>query len=144
MQTFLPYADFAESARCLDRLRLGKQRVETYQLLKALLVPGSGWANHPAARMWRGYEAWLAEYGLVICREWRSRKYKDTCLMKIHSICDEFDLVPFGDGSGGPPWLGDSAFHSAHRSNLLRKDPVWYGQYGWTEPPDLEYVWPNP
>ena len=48
MQTFLPYPDFVASARCLDRRRLGKQRVEVLQLLRALLVPGSGWANHPA------------------------------------------------------------------------------------------------
>lgn len=47
MQTFLPYPSFVESAKCLDRQRLGKQRVEVLQLLKALLVPGSGWGNHP-------------------------------------------------------------------------------------------------
>jgi len=29
MQTFLPVADFEESARLLDSPRLGKQRVET-------------------------------------------------------------------------------------------------------------------
>ena len=45
MQTFLPDPDFARSARCLDRLRLGKQRVEVLQLLRALLVPGSGWSK---------------------------------------------------------------------------------------------------
>jgi hypothetical protein len=45
-------------------------------------------------------------------------------------------------GSPMPPWWGDPAFHASHRSNLLRKDPVWYGQFGWAEPPDLPYVWP--
>ena len=33
MQTFLPYADFAQSAKVLDMKRLGKQRVEVLQLL---------------------------------------------------------------------------------------------------------------
>jgi hypothetical protein len=53
-----------------------------------------------------------------------------------------------GDGSPSPcfgqypPWLGDEAFHASHRSNLLRKNPEWYGQFGWTEPDDLPYVWP--
>ena len=28
MQTFLPYSNFKKSAKCLDRQRLGKQRVE--------------------------------------------------------------------------------------------------------------------
>jgi len=32
MQTFLPYADFKESAQCLDYRRLGKQRVEAKQI----------------------------------------------------------------------------------------------------------------
>src|SRR5947208_1979490 len=44
MQTFLPYADFERSARVLDRKRLGKQRVETIQVVRALTRPGYGWA----------------------------------------------------------------------------------------------------
>jgi hypothetical protein len=41
-----------------------------------------------------------------------------------------------------PPWFGRDEFHAAHRANLLRKDPEYYGQFGWTESPDMEYVWP--
>ena len=36
MQTFLPYADFERSAKSLDYKRLGKQRVEAMQLIKAI------------------------------------------------------------------------------------------------------------
>lgn len=36
MQTFLPYENFEESAWALDTRRLGKQRVETYQIMQAL------------------------------------------------------------------------------------------------------------
>ena len=36
MQTFLPYASFEESAKVLDRQRLGKQRVECLQIFNAL------------------------------------------------------------------------------------------------------------
>lgn len=36
MQTFLPYADFSMSAKCLDYRRLGKQRVEAMQILNAI------------------------------------------------------------------------------------------------------------
>lgn len=39
MQTFLPFADFSKSAACLDDKRLGKQRVECLQILKALQPP---------------------------------------------------------------------------------------------------------
>ena len=63
MQTFLPYADFERSARALDAKRLGKQRVETIQVVRALTRPGYGWANHPAVLMWKGYEEALGRYG---------------------------------------------------------------------------------
>ena len=64
MQTFLPYADFKETAKCLDMKRLGKMRVEAMQILMVLtgLNKGKAWTNHPAVKMWRGYEAALAEY----------------------------------------------------------------------------------
>ena len=42
MQTFLPYADYTRTAKCLDRQRLGKQRVECKQILNAL-ENGGGW-----------------------------------------------------------------------------------------------------
>jgi len=40
VQTFPPFADFEETARSLDTRRLGKQRVETLQILRALTRPG--------------------------------------------------------------------------------------------------------
>lgn len=134
MNTFLPYPDFVRSAHCLDNKRLGKQRVEVLQLLKG------SFANHPASKMWRGYTLALANYGLAICREWQERGYKDTCYQKISAY-----LTFPEEGILLPPWFGQPNFHAAHRSNLLRKDPVFYGQYGWSEPPNLPYVWPiNP
>ena len=36
MQTFLPYSDFEQSLSCLDNKRLGKQRVESMQILNIL------------------------------------------------------------------------------------------------------------
>lgn len=136
MQTFLPYPDFARSARCLDRQRLGKQRVEVLQILRTLCGRSSSWANHPAVRMWRGYEGSLALYGMEVCLEWRRRGYADTCFDKIDA------LFPEGFAAPPPPWLGREDFHASHRSNLLRKDPVYYGQFAWIEPPNLPYVWP--
>ena len=62
MQTFLPYSDFERSAKTLDYKRLGKQRVEAYQILQALSDPNYGWQNHPAVKMWRGYEEALVAY----------------------------------------------------------------------------------
>ena len=135
MQTFLPSPRFAESARCLDRARLGKQRVEAKQILLALRDPAYGWQNHPAVKMWRGHEDALIAYGMTVCVEWRRRGYADTLLPFFAPLPADHDLRE-------PPWLGDPAFHASHRSNLLRKDPTWYGRFGWEEPPDLPYVWP--
>jgi hypothetical protein len=137
MQTFLPYASFTESAKVLDYKRLGKQRVEVLQLLKAL-HEGGGWVNHPAAKMWRGHTDALVQYGLSICDEWIARGYKDTCREKIRGYLNMFSEFHV------PLWNDDEAFHASHRSNLLRKNPEYYGQFGWTEPDDLPYVWPVP
>ena len=62
MQTFLPFSDFDASAHALDVKRLGKQRVETIQIVRALTVPDYGWRSHPAALMWKGYEEALGRY----------------------------------------------------------------------------------
>lgn len=140
MQTFLPYSSFVESARVLDYRRLGKQRVETKQLILALTQPHYGWKNHPAAKMWRGYVPLLAEYGRVMCREWRDRGYNDS-LMPFFEGFDDVRELPVWMREL-PPWLGDEQFHASHRSNLLRKDMEFYSQWGWTDPIDLPYVWP--
>jgi len=110
--------------------------VECLQILKALSDSKYGWQNHPAVRMWRGYDGLLCIYGLTICKEWINRGFQDTCADKIMNS-------PFAKGTwSSTPWLGNEQFHASHRSNLLRKDPIHYGQFGWTEPHDLEYVWP--
>lgn len=136
MQTFVPYDTFASSAMCLDYRRLGKQRVETYQLLRANLDITIGWKNHPAARMWRNNINGLIAYGVVMCDEWTKRGYKDTTKEKI---------LAFGYADSGdlPSWWGDPDIHSSHRSNLLRKDPDWYLQWGWDDDPAAPYVWPS-
>jgi len=137
MQTFLPYAEFDTSAEVLDRARLGKQRIECLQLLRALKGETKGWRNHPAARMWAGHEYWLARYGDVVCTEWIKRGYKDTTREKIRALADQFsDVVSL------PQWLGDKDFHLSHQSNLLRKDPAHYGKFFPGVSPDLPYVWP--
>jgi hypothetical protein len=140
MQTFLPDKDFKKSASFLDNKRLGKQRVETMQILKALTLPEYGWKNHPAVKMWKGYEIALVLYGLDICREWKSRGFKDTCEEKILDIADDNQLT---GKVIYPHWLGDERVHSSHRSNLLRKDKDFYSKFNWEESDDIEYYWAN-
>lgn len=202
MQTFLPYADFRASAHVLDRQRLGKQRVETLQIMQALLgikldntqkivetgtmrfyydadgfevdesvavEPGRehlytsrveatrklvdtephewtikpldkpGWVNHPATKMWRGYEWALLKYQKACVDEWLDRGYKDTCFEKTFALY--FADINRRSDEKMPPWLGSKAFHLSHKSNLVRKNPEYYGPIFQVRD-DLEYVWP--
>jgi hypothetical protein len=133
MQTFMPYPDYWRSLHCLDLIRLRNQTCrETITLLRG------GWANHPASRMWKGHFHDLAIYGITGLGALNARtgaNYPDT-LEELLKFCVEFP------NTGPPEWMGNEEFHASHRSNLLRKDSVYYGQYGWTEPPDLPYIWP--
>ncbi len=138
MQTFLPYPDFTASAAALDDKRLGKQRVETYQILRTLEGVTQGWRNHPAVRMWRGHSLALLDYGVVVCREWLRRGGDDTVLEKME------DMRAGLTGADVPAWVGTPALHASHRSNLLRKDPEFYARHGWDDPHDLPYFWPVP
>ena len=138
MQTFLPYPNFARSAACLDRQRLGKQRVEAKQIYLALTQPAYGWQNHPAVRMWRGHESALLNYGAFICDEWIKRGYADTLKPFFLAAHDRLS-PPFGVV---PPWLGNPAFHAAHQSNLIRKLPSHYGPLFPGVPDNLPYIWP--
>jgi Pyrimidine dimer DNA glycosylase len=131
MQTFLPVPDFHESARLLDYRRLGKQRVETHQLLKAIHGETRGWVNHPAAVMWRRYAPALHAYGRAMCVEWIARGYNDSMLDRFDDPADP--KMPY--------WFGDPALHLSHRSNLIRKNPAHYSPLFASDPDNLPYVW---
>jgi hypothetical protein len=150
MQTFLPCPDFAESARVLDQRRLGKQRVEAIQVLRALTVPGYGWRHHPAAAMWAGYEEALAGYGLAICAEWCATGRADTCASTLRTDLERTTRLAvirtqqeLTDAGELPPWLGEEDFHRSHQSSLVRKDPDHYRRFFPDVPADLPYVWPS-
>lgn len=143
MQTFLPYPSFADSAASLDPLRLGKQRVETLQLLRANTVPDYGWRHHPAAKMWAGRLPALVAYGLAMTDAWTALGRADTVRDQLLEFAPEVDGMPQG-AIPMPYWLGDEAFHLAHRSNLVRKDPEFYRPLFGGVPDDLPYVWPKP
>jgi hypothetical protein len=131
MQTFIPYTDFDECARALDYRRLGKQRVECKQILNAIERGKGGWANHPATRMWRGYEPALRQYMRAIILEWIARGYKNN--MDIPEP-EDYEL---------PPWWGREEIHASHRSALLEKDfEFYYEKWGWEDEPRIDYVWP--
>lgn len=135
MQTFIINQSFRKTAKILDNKRLGKQRVEAYQILKALSDSSYGWQNHPAVKMWRGYENALVYYCYCICEEWLRRGYKDTVALK------SFRYFDFSKDIVKPMWLNNK-FIKSHQSNLLRKDFKYYSRFFKNVPATLEYVWP--
>lgn len=125
MQTFLTHgSDFVSTARILDNKRLGKQRVESLQILKCLSQGDSGgWRHHPAVKMWRGYENSLVLYSLAICDEWLDRGYADSCRDQIFDFYD--DSVPSYD----PPWLDSYSLLVTHRGRLFIKNRTEYPEW---------------
>jgi hypothetical protein len=132
MNTFLPLPSFAMSLHCLDDRRLGKQRVEAKQILDILTdKQDSNWRNHPCVKMWAGYEDALSNYLRFAIHIWIYRGKNNTIKMPDFII-----------DAKKPWWLGFDPVHVSHRANLIRKDPIYYGRYGWKEEPYSGYYWP--
>jgi len=136
MITFLPSPNFLETALWLDNKRLGCQRKEAKQILDILQGNKvSRWARHPAVQMWVGYEEALAYYGETLCLVWKDRGFVDN-LRNYFSFNTRVQWKL-------PPWMSVTPIHSSHRAALLFKDPKWYGQFGWSEKPKIDYFWPK-
>jgi len=100
-------------------------------ILRTLLGELHGWKKHPAVKMWEGAEWGLACYLSECIAEWKKRGHTN------HIVVPKVTI-----GALVPSWLGREDVHASHRSQLLEKDPEWYGQFCWTEEPGLPYVWP--
>lgn len=117
VNTFLPYADFQLSVKCLDDKRCGKQRIEAYQIIQALFDPSKGWSKHPACLMWKGYENALIYYYNLCVTEWVNRGKQNNKPLLQHGEV----IMPW--------WVGWDHFHMSHQASLLRKFPHHYSRY---------------
>jgi len=148
MQTFVPFDNFEDSAAVLDNKRLNKQLLEGRQIYKILAsnqISGA-WVNHPAVKMWRGYDNALFDYLRVI---------KDECLYRNIQTEKNWNALTEmyewnwhrGDNIVMPPWWGDNKVHQSHRNNLYRKDPEHYVEFindGFVACcKKCNYVWPT-
>lgn len=123
--SYFPYQD-------LDRLRLGKQRVEAKQILIANLhledpdkTPFYDRVRkHPVARAWNGFSHSLAVYGLAICSVWLSRGYKDT----THIFFKEVTQSCVNVSSASPWWIKPQVV-KFYRALLYAKAPKLYPQW---------------
>lgn len=112
MQTFLPVNSIALSPSYLDSIRLNKQITEAIQIHNTLTEKSKGWINHPAVKMWRGYENALLEYAYNCFEEWIKRGGKRSSPLIKPAV---YEL---------PPWLGDEKLHSSHRARLILKGEI--------------------
>lgn len=132
MQVFCPFLDIKESVSCLDNKRLGNQ---IYR--ECLTLINGGWKNHPASKIWANYKYGLAKYALYGLEELskRNRNYphhRETFLKILKNTED----------TGFPDVVGYEPFHLSHRSNLARKNPLYYLPiFGAGTPLDLPYIW---
>lgn len=122
MQTFLPFSDFAQTAKCLDTRRLGKQIVEARQIYDIMFRPEVSKAtvaqqHHPIVNIWRHWVELpletLSGYIHILNAEWRDRTSNNhESAVAVSAAGSIFKLlIPL-------PY----AFHFAHRCSLLAKD----------------------
>lgn len=164
MQTFIPFSNFKKSARCLDRLRLGKQRLEAKECVQVnrqrknkTPLPGlterycaflwTRYRNHPSALMWSENEFALCLYGIEVCREWERRGYNDnTKHYFVHVMVSDYDCDNLKDAYDRvemPNWWGRFDVHASHMAVLYQKNPEFYGPQ-WVEFfKRTPYTWPT-
>lgn len=151
VNTFIVADDPRECARLLDYRRLGKQRLESKQIILALEakyeketgadVKESKWANHPAVKMWDGYITGLRYYYNSMVDEWVKRGYNNT--MK------KYDMPEIKDYTLVLPWFFTcKQLQLSHKCSLLRKDPDYYSKIFPLTSEEKQYmqhgyVWPS-
>ena len=166
MQTFLPYTDFQKCAAVIDKKRSWKQVVECKQILCALNYSGApddwkaslSWIkrpylNHPAVKMWKGFEDLLALYYNTFLKHAKEVLHINTELKPLQNkpITEYEKLLARKDLSAAtapgkfPFWFFNEDFHQAYRSRLIAKDPGYYrdtfpGDEGFNEG---KYLWPD-
>jgi hypothetical protein len=137
MNTFITDNDPIICARNLDFKRLGKQRIEAIQILKAIDARQKGvkygWINHPAVIMWISYENSLKYYTNCMINEWIRRGYKNT-LQKFEEYSTKM-----------PWWFTWNQLQESHQNSLLRKDFSYYKDIfvPRKEYENFTYVWPS-
>lgn len=133
MQVFLPENSFADCAKVLDQKRLVKQLLEGRQIMSILAneSPGGAWRNHPAVKMFVGYEASLYNYLKAIRNEMDLRGYKWENNWNV--IKDTYKRnFSNQDKNKNPEWMNDYRWikvMTTHRGRLYEKAPELYPQY---------------
>ena len=161
---FIPFPNIYMSVKCLDRERLGKQRVECKQIIDLLeeydrthILPEKGWSSHPAFLSWIGFTNHLKVYFDICVKEWTDRGYVNN--MQTYNIDQsKYNIVECSfDGKTAtynnskfnefsfPYWVSFPPFYKSHQAALLRKNPKYYIEYFGNELGEFinnGYLWP--
>jgi len=90
------------SLEALDNKRLGKQRVEAYQIWRVVkgLSASKSWRKAPAVHAWYGYADALAVYIAINCAVWASRKSELTGKPFSNNLMQQhIETYKFGEGA---------------------------------------------
>jgi hypothetical protein len=133
MMTFLVHGDFIINAQLLENLRLGKQRIESVQIINAIANGKGGWKNHPIVKAWKNHVQALKYYTNCIINEWVRRGHKNT--IPLYELDEKFEF---------PWWASWERLHQSHRAMLLRKNPFYYKDTFEVieEYNNFGYIWP--
>ena len=129
---------------------LGEYNVVWYRKSETLPLSPDQWylepfttksrINHPAVKMWKGYEWALLQYQRCIVDEWLKREYIDTCWHKTHVLFTKASKRQLPNRM--PPWLGDAKLHDSYKSLLIRKQPSHYRPLFLDIDENLDFVYP--
>lgn len=149
VNTFFTYASLEETAASLDFRRLGKQRVEAWQIWRVLtkaenvypLPQGICDASWSDKRMWASSASsvwykktgkrlgWITHPAVVLWVGYRDglARYYNAMLVGWevrggHNV--SLRMIPGVDNAPLPPWTSMSIVHNAFRWQLLRKE-LW-------------------
>lgn len=132
MMTFVVDGNIIKAVSLLDDKRLGKQRVEAYQLIRILEGHQSSWKSHPALKMWIGYTDGLKYYFNCCVKEWTKRGKKNT--MILYELPKKVVL---------PWWTQWDRLIYSHQAMLNRKEPSFYSFSVPEEYLGCGYIWPS-
>ncbi|CAO3593840.1 unnamed protein product [Absidia cylindrospora] len=146
VNNFLISQIFSDTAKILDNKRLGKQRVETFQIINILdkkIKKGNkkkriGFVNHPAVKAWDGHSDALKLYCNAMLEEWERRGFKNN--MAYYDVADAAHVKL-------PAWVYNEKIHMSHKARLVQKDGSHYGplfpEVVGTEYMRRGYIWPS-
>ena len=144
MQVFLPEPTYPRCAEVLDTKRLVKQLLEGRQIMTVLAgeSPSNAWRNHPAVKMFAGYEHDLYFYLKAIRNEMRNRGYKweNNWAVIQDTYKRNFAFTPYER----PYWMEDDSMFErviiTHRGRLWEKNREEYPQYETEGDMYMDYV----